>query len=260
VLRGGPEALEGRLTLEAPEGATDCADGIPVRLDGDRFIFARDVTVTYPALTACRERFVRAAFRSTDGAVTAESRLLVQTPWPWELSGPYPERRSITSVPTDPAMVWRHLPPEKIFARFGAIDFEQAFGNGACGYAYLRTKIRLAEDTDVLLLLNADDTAEIWMDGEPLIKAMQGLPAEAYLARERRRISAGVHTVFAEAFQSSVPDGEPYNGTQNWWTMRLRVRSERHVPSPVEGIPFASTAPVGETPSVPGHNSDSKEE
>ena len=118
------------------------------------------------------------------------------------------------------------------------MDFERAFGNGAGGRVFLKARIRCEEGGRFLWLLNSDDSAVVWLDGRRVISSMHTAPAEGFLARARVEMTPGEHTVVAGVSQSEFVDEHIYNGTQNYWLFRLRVRRDEHAPAPVVGLPW----------------------
>lgn len=237
VMRNGSKPLDGSLTLDAGKGVPDFESPIAVRLEGDNYVFSKDVAITFPASAPHSESLVRATFRSKEGLHKAEASLIVQKPWPWEYSGPYDAPKDPTTILSDASMSWRSIPPEKIFGRYGVMDFEKVLGNGTHGYMYLRTRVRLPQDAPIRWLLQADDTASVWLDGKLILRDRHRLPLEASLQQVVRQETKGEHLVVVECFQTAKPDRQLFD-TQNYWCMRLRARADYHAPADIEGIKY----------------------
>ena len=237
VLRQGPDPLEGVVTLDTGQGVPQGGRTLAVRLEDDDYVFSRDLVIAYGASEPCRESLVRATFISTNGQHKASTSMIVQKSWPWEYAGPYREKKALDSILSDPHVTWRTIPPEKIYGRYGVMNFEKALGNGTHGYMYLRTRVRLPEDTSIRWLLQADDTADVWMDGRPLISERHQMPLEASLSQVFRQESKGEHVIVVESFQTATPDKGLFD-TQNYWSLRFRARADYHTPANLEGIRY----------------------
>ena len=239
VLRGGQNELEATLELDAPGADVAGSEEVKVRIPKDRRLWSRDFTVSYPPQAERREYTVSAAL-ATDGENpgSQQKSLIVRKPWDWLVAGPFPEPRTADNVLNDRDIEWQSLSPDEVFDRYGRMDLESVFGNGTTGYAYMKTRIRSEETKPLLWLLNSDDSSKVWMGGEVVIKNPRNAPSSAFLARTRRTISPGTHTIVAECFQKAFPDGHIYYATQNYWLFRLRVRRDEHVPARLIGLPW----------------------
>ena len=239
VLRFGRPAVDGALSLSAEDGTFDCPEPLPVSLAGDERVFERDVTATFATAAPCRERVVQAVFRPSAGGPERATRLVVTKPWPWEVAGPFRQQRSPADVLADPSAGWRSFPVEKLFDRYGRMNFESVFGNGVDGHVYLRARVRTAEGGTFLWLLNSDDQSTVWLDSKEIMANRHVHdPAERFVQRARVRVSPGEHTVVVYVAQRDFADGHIYYDTQNYWLVRLRVRSDDHAPAPIEGVPW----------------------
>ena len=239
VLRFGRPAVSGSLSFSAEDGTFDCPDPLPVSLSGDERVFERDVRATFAASAPCSERVVRAVFAPSDGGEERVSRLVVTKPWPWEVAGPFRHQRRPSEVLADPSAGWRSFPVEKLFDRYGRMNFESVFGNGVDGHVYLRARIRSAKGGVFLWLLNSDDQSTVWLDSKEIMANRHVHdPAERFVQRAHVRVKPGEHTVVVHVEQRDFADGHIYYATQNYWLLRLRVRSDDHVPASVEGVPW----------------------
>ena len=247
VLRYGAE-VRGVLRLDAEDGELDCPASLPVELLGDDRVFVKDITVRLPTDAPCRERVLSAAFRPEGGGEDRVARLLMKKPWPWEIAGPLAAPQNVGRALAGKNVAWQSLPPEKLFNRYGTMDIEKAFGNATFGRIILRTRIRCDEAGTYLWLLNSDDKSVVWLDGRRVIANLLHAPAEGFLTRARVAVSAGEHELVAAVSQATFPDGHIYNGTQNFWLFRLRVRKEEHVPAPIIGLPWKE--PPGRSASI----------
>ena len=239
VLRFGRPAVDGALVLTAEDGVLDCPEPLLVSLVGDDRVFERDVKATFAASAPCRERVVRAVFTPSGGGPESGASLVVTKPWPWEVAGPFPKQRRPSDVLGDPSAGWRAFPAEKLFDRYGRMNFESVFGNGAGGHVYLRARVRSAEGGTFLWLLNSDDQSTVWFDSKEIManRHVQD-PAERFVQRARVPVTPGEHTVVVHVAQRDFADGHIHYATQNYWLVRLRVRSDDHVPAPIEGVPW----------------------
>jgi len=231
VMRCGEADLDGMLELDAEDGKLDCPTRLPVKLTGAAGVFAKDFTVQFDAEAPCRERLLSARFTAAGQAGEQSAGLVISKPLPWLIAGPFNVRRDVQAVLDDPAVTWRTFRPEKLYNRYGAMDFENVFGNGASGCIVLKTRIRCERGGTFLWLLNSDDTASAWLDGKLAINNPRVAPAEAFLMRARVEMAPGLHTIAAMVTQAGFGDGHIYNGTQNFWLFRLRIREEEHVPA-----------------------------
>lgn len=242
VLRGGQEPLATTLRLEAEGAELSCPSELSVRIPGKKRVWARDFTVTYSPDAPRREYVVRATIETQEEEHKQVRRMIVRRPWDWRIAGPFSRRRTREEVLLDPDVEWRSYPPEKLFDRYGRMDFEALFGNDITGWVYLRTRVRSEEKQPLLWLLNSDDSSRVWLDGELVLHNPRNAPAAAFLTRRRRTIPPGEHTIVAECFQKEFPDGHIYHATQNYWLFRLRVRRSEHTPADLVGLPWEEPA------------------
>ncbi len=236
VQRLGRAPLDGTVEITAEDGTLAPAGKIPILLEGPERIREIPFRVSLPADAPARERILLARFVPRSGSIPEARRaLILSKPWPWDIAGPFEEGRDASAIPPD---AWKRFPPEAITNAYKTIDFEKAFAPGAHGRAFLRARFEALEDFDGILFLNADDRAEVRIDGEPAIRTEHEQPAEGFLERKRLRIRKGIHRVEAEVGNQGFPDGHPYFETQNYWLFRLRLRKDNHVPAPVRGLPW----------------------
>ncbi|HUU70367.1 MAG TPA: HEAT repeat domain-containing protein [Planctomycetota bacterium] len=236
VMRCGPADLDGVLELDAEDGKLDCPARVPVKLAGAARVFAKDFTVQFDAGAPCRERVLSARFIAAGRADAQTASLVIAKPWPWLIAGPFSSPRDARAVLDDPAVTWQAIAPEKLFNRYGTMDFENVFGNGASGHVVLKARIRCERGGTFLWLLNSDDASKVWLDGRLAIANPRVAPAEGFLTRARVEVAPGEHTIVATVSQAAFGDGHIYNETQNDWLFRLRVRAEEHKPAAIEGV------------------------
>lgn len=233
VERLGPAPLEGTLAISAEDCRVEPGAQTPLFLDGEDRVREVPFRVTFPPDAPCRERVLRAALGAGEAVV------IVEKPWPWEIAGPFRPRGEGEEREAEiPPEAWRRFPPEAICNSHKTIDLERAFGNGASGAARLRCRFEALEDFEGLLLLNADDQARVWIDGEVAVEETRSAPAEGFLARRRLPVSKGIHRAEALVRQQEFEDGHIYFDTQNQWLFRLRLRRDDHLPAPVRGLPW----------------------
>ncbi len=237
VLRLGPRGQEGVLVLDpGDEAVLDCDRSLPISLGDDEWSERREVTVTFPADSARREYLFQASVAARGQAGDSEAAVVFSKPWDWRLTDPLPGRRNAMTLLTDERVAWRSFSAEELYDRYGRMDFERVFGNGAHGVVYLQTRILVDEAGEYQWLLNSDDQSTVWLDGRRLIANTASQPAEDSLVRHRTHLGHGEHTVVAEVTQSNRPDARSPTGDPNYWLFRLRLRRSDRVPALVRGV------------------------
>lgn len=238
-------------TLVGPPAAAPLR--LPVHLRGPERVFAQDVSLQFAADTACREYVLTARFLPAGGGTPQQARRLLVKPWPWEIAGPLATPQNLPELLGNPETKWQALASSHLYDRHGSMDFRKPFGKDARGRVVLRSRLHCDTEAEYQWLLNSDDNATVWLDGQPVIANPRNAPAEGFLTRTRVRLTAGEHTLVAAVQQADFEEGDIYTSSQNQWKFRLRIRRDDHQPAPIAGLPWGAAAPA--TPAVPAGTS-----
>jgi hypothetical protein len=137
---------------------------------------------------------------------------------------------------------WARI-PRSSYDAYRRLDFERAYGQLRNVYLFLTTDISVTEERDYLLMLTADDTAHVYIDGRPAIAQEEGGPGEGRMVRRRFRMGRGRHRLFVRQYQADFDDPSGTGSARQTWnhcSFKLLIRDGRHVPSPtVEGLPMS---------------------
>lgn len=203
---------------------------------------------------ARREYLLRAEVTSRDRTI-ASARVTLLKPFSWEVAGPYGYVRNgrVGPLDGDRELPVTHKPVwvsfrEKNMDHFGVLDFGlHTSGNSLHAIEnrsiYARTRLRVPESDDYLLLLQTDDGVTLWIDGVLVCQFDDDVdkPVTRSARRLRVHLSAGEHRLRMRV-----------NQLFDRWQAMLRVRTKDDDISNVTGLPPATAELVREaTASTP---------
>ena len=246
-------SVAGRLVVSADEGPKiSCGNEVEFEMKADETLRPLPVTVTYPSSSRRNEK--RVIFTVVHGDVALARRaVVVVKPFQWHLLGPLPEGSSLEGqlaygLEVDPAKpvrylvgetakesAWQQPPVEKVLNRYQTFDFEKLYGQSLGRCVYLYTTIVSPRDQTVLMLVNNDDHAHVWINGELVFEELESHPAEGYLGRKKISLKKGQSRIFVKVTQSDYPDRTNGMESPNYWLFRLRLRKSSHKPAELWG-------------------------
>ena len=114
-------------------------------------------------------------------------------------------------------------------------QIEKLFGQSRSKCVYAYTTVVSPRDQRVLMLVNKDDNAQVWINGKLAFEDLRSHPAEGYMGRERVWLKKGENRILARITQRSRRERTNLMETPNYWQFRLRLRKSDHVPAEVWG-------------------------
>ena len=235
---------------ENPE--TSCGGELDFEMGPDELLRPVPIVVTYPPASPRSEK--RIVFSVACEGITLGRRVIVVTkPFRWRLLGPLPmymylERQLGRGAQVDPfaavtvgtgqartSLTWREPPPTDVLNRYQTFDFEKLFGQSQGKCVYLHTTVVSPKEQKVLMLVNNDDSAWVWLNGQLVFRDYDEHPAEGYMGREQVQLRKGENSILAKVTQSHNPERTHGLESPNYWLFRLRLRKSSHRPADIWG-------------------------
>jgi len=250
VRRNSPDLGAGTVGLKVPEPFEIVGPaGHRVAFAAGNPLCRTSFRVRLPEGVPAAEGVMEAVYTDESGQ-TVRGEFIIGAQLDWLCTGPVgpdDELRgdllSKTNV-TDEELVgsWARF-PQSGYDAYRRLDFEKAYGQLKNVHLFLTTDIVVTELQGCLLLLTADDTARVYIDGRLAIAQEEGGPGEGRMVKRHIRIGPGRRRLFVKLYQAAFNDplgpGSARH-TYNHCNFKLLIRNERHVPSPtIKGLPMS---------------------
>ena len=246
--------IAGKLVTEADESpVVDVGRELDFEMEATEVLRPVPLVVTFPADSRHSEK--RIVFSVRQGDLTLSKRaIVVAKPFRWHLLGPLAQGASLeskfgyglkvdTSKPVpdagdgtqQQAAKWELVEPQRVLNRYNTFDFEKLYGDSFDKCVYLYTTVISPSDQSVLMLVNNDDCAWVWVNGTLAFQDLESHPAEGYLGRTKVQLKKGENPVLVKVTQSDSPDRTSGMESPNYWLFRLRLRESNHRPAEIWG-------------------------
>ncbi len=248
VRRSGPTTTAGKLRLELP--APFVMMGPPendILFEKGNPLCRSSFRARLPADLPAGEGWMKAVFQAPDGT-RAEERFIIGSTWGWLTTGPLApddpvqQRLAKQTHVSDADLRASFTPyPARGFDPYRTMNLEAAFGNFKNRFVYLCADLQALEAGEVLNLLVADDTAQVWIDGRLAIEQSQGGPGEGRMVSSPLRLDKGRHRAFVRVYQADFDDPEGQDRDRhsyNHCIFKWLIRKSRHEPTTaIQGLP-----------------------